>query len=191
MGQPLAVAPHLTAAELEARYKRCKDGEERGRLHCVLLKLRGMSSADIAQIFSHKEDWVRRTVRRYNASGPDGLKDRRAENGAPRVLDEEGLTALKDCLERPPGDGGLWSGPKVAAWIRARTGGTCTDRTGWVYLVRAGYSLQQPRPSHPVANKEAQEAFKKGGLQNGFRASLRPIPAQPSRSGRWMKHVSA
>ncbi len=190
MGQPLAVTPHLTAIELETRYKQCKDGEERERLHCVLLKLRGMSSKQIATIFMHKEDWVRRTVRNYNAHGPDGLKDGRADNGAPRVLDDEGLAALGDCLGRPPKDGGLWSGPKVAAWIRERTGGTCTDRTGWAYLKRAGYSLQQPRPSHPVANKEAQEGFKKGGLQNGFRASLRPIPAQPLRSGRWMKRVS-
>jgi len=187
MGQPLPVAQHLTMDQLAERFRRCTTPDERDRLHCVPPKLRGMTSAAIASIFLRKEDWVRRTVRRYNAFGPDALKDGRAENGAPRVLDDEGMDALMACLALPPEDGGLWSGPKVAAWIRTRTGGTCTDRTGWAYLVRAGYSLQQPRPSHPAADKTAQEAFKKGGLQNGFRASLRPIPAAPSRSGRWMR----
>jgi len=75
MAVPLLVAPHLTARELELRYQQCKDVEERERLHCVLLKLKGRSSAEIAEFFMHREDWVRRTVRRYNAGGPEAMKD--------------------------------------------------------------------------------------------------------------------
>jgi transposase len=187
MAVPLLVAPHLTARELELRYQQCKDVEERERLHCVLLKLKGRSSAEIAEFFMHREDWVRRTVRRYNAGGPEAMKDGRADNGAPRTLNDALMAELEARLEARPDDGGLWSGPKVAAWIRGRTGKPCADRTGWVYLVRAGYSLQRPRPKHPGADAEAQMAFKKGGLTLGFRALLLPIPEQTSRYGRWTK----
>ena len=153
----------------------------------MLLKLKGRSSAEIAEFFMHREDWVRRTVRRYNAGGPEAMKDGRADNGAPRTLNDALMAELEARLEARPDDGGLWSGPKVAAWIRGRTGKPCVDRTGWVYLVRAGYSLQRPRPKHPGADAEAQMASQKGGLTLGFRALLLPIPEQTSRYGRWTK----
>ena len=178
MTSTLRVSPRLSVRDLEKRYQRCTKVDEREHLLCVLLTLKGRSSAEIAELFMHKEDWVRRTVRRTNARGPEGLKDGRAENGAPRTLDDELMAEFKDRLESPPDDGGLWSGPKAAAWIRSRTGKTCTDRTGWAYLRRADYTLQRPRPKHPDADREAQEGFKKGALQLGFRALLLPIPSR-------------
>ncbi len=134
MTSTLRFSPHLSVRDLEKRYQRCTKVDERERLLCVLLKLKGRSSAEIAELFMHKEDWVRCTVRRTNARGPEGWKDGRAENGAPRTgrrADGRPLKDGKDRLESPPDDGGLWSGPKAAAWIRSRTGKTCTDRTGW------------------------------------------------------------
>lgn len=175
MPKILQVAPHLNSRELKSRYLRCRNVEERERLHCVLLKLQGRRSSEIAALFLRKEDWVRRTVRRYNELGPDGMKDQRQHNGSSRLLSDDDMAALDDALQGLAPDGGLWSGPKVALWIAERTGKDCSNQTGWKYLKRLGYSVQRPRPKHPEANQEAQEDFKKGGSLLGFRALLMPI----------------
>jgi hypothetical protein len=57
-------------------------------------------------------------VKRYNEQGPDSLGDRRLGNGAaPAILTPEALSSLKERVKTPPGDGGLWTGPKVARWL--------------------------------------------------------------------------
>ncbi|TVQ86446.1 MAG: IS630 family transposase [Deltaproteobacteria bacterium] len=178
MAHLLRVAPHLTPAELENRYLACVDVGERERLHCVLLKQEGRSSRDIATFFRKREDWVRRVVRRYNERGPDAMKDGRRHNGSPRMLDEASIKRLEEALRQPHPDGGLWSGPKVAAWIAEHVGVECTNRTGWAYLRRLGYTIQRPRPKHPDADPKAQEAFKKGGFPTTFLAWLEPIPTR-------------
>ncbi len=88
MSRTLAVHPHLTIEELKARYLRCKVVGERDRLHCVLMKAECRPAREIAAFFHKKEDWVRRTVRKYNKEGPEGMKDGRVNNGKSRLLDD-------------------------------------------------------------------------------------------------------
>lgn len=178
MSRTLEVAPHLSRSALAERYRRCRVVGERERLHCVLLKMEGRTSKEIAAFFMKREDWVRRTVRRYNRDGPDSMKDGRRRNGAKLLLTDADMAALDAALAHDPPDGGLWSGPKVASWITDRTGVEVTNYTGWKYLKRLGYSIQRPRPKHPDADKEAQEAFKKGGSSGRFVALLEPIPTR-------------
>jgi len=175
MAHVLRVAPHLSPGALEKRYLACPDVGERERLHCVLLKQEGRSSKDIAALFRKREDWVRRVVRRYNEGGPEAMQDGRRSNGSSRMLDDASTARLEMALQKAPIDGGFWSGPKVAAWIAEYVGIECTNRTGWAYLRRLGYSVQRPRPKHPDADPEAQAAFKKGGSPTTFLAWLRPI----------------
>lgn len=61
----------------------------------------------------------------------------------------------------PPETGGLWSGPKVAAWMSETLHKEVQPQRGWDYLKKLGFSLQRPRPSHRKADPEAQAAFKK------------------------------
>lgn len=179
----LKVSPHLTPAQLVARFKKCPDADERLRWQAVMLKAEGRSAKDIADVCKRKEDWVRRTVRAYNEGGPDALSDGRAGNGRARVLDEAQLAELVVALREAPTDGGLWTAPKVAAWIEARTGTHVDPHTGWLYLRRAGFSQQVPRPKHPEANEEDQAAFKKGGFRAMWSTSFENIPASRSKSG--------
>ena len=59
-------------------------------------------------------------------------------------------------------NGGLWTGPKVAAWISETLQRRVSDVSGWKYLKRLGYTLQTPRPQHQAAaTPEAQQTFKK------------------------------
>ena len=126
-------------------------------------------------------NWVRRVVRKYNAEGPDGIPDGRANNGLEPMLDKAGLAALEHALEHeaPPG-GGLWSGPKVSRWLSARLGRSVHPQTGWAYLTqRLKWSIKVPWSAHPDSDENAVEAFKKGGSKKPSRR-LRMVILEPA-----------
>ena len=159
----LAVAGHLSAAELGRRYRAARDRVERGHLQVVWLLVQGRSRSEVARVMGLSGLWVAEVVRRYNAKGPDGLGDRRRGNaGAKPLLGAEDEAALRAALTAPPGDGGLWTGPKVATWMAARLGREVRPQRGWDYLKKLGYSAQRPRPRHAeAASPEEQAAYKK------------------------------
>ena len=159
----LAVAGHLSAAELGRRYRAARDQVERGHLQVVWLLVQGRSRSEVARVMGLSGLWVAEVVRRYNAKGPDGLGDRRRGNaGAKPLLGAEDEAALRAALTAPPGDGGLWTGPKVAAWMATRLGRKVWPRRGWDYLRRLGHSPQVPRPRHAkAASPEEQAEYKK------------------------------
>jgi len=89
----------------------------------------------VAAISGYGQRWIGVIVHRYNEQGPDGLGDHRGKNaGAKPLLDKEGEAVLKTVLAEPPADGGLWTGPKVAAWMSARLGRKVWPQRGWDYL---------------------------------------------------------
>jgi len=156
------IAPHMTVEELAGRFRACKDANEKIRLQVILLRAQGKGTTEVAAICGFNIDWVRRLVRRYNAHGPDSLADGRRSNGRERWLSDEGLAELGDAVLHgiPPG-GGLWTGPKVAAWMSQKLGRAVSPQVAWEYLQRLGFSKQTPRPRHSRASAEAQAAFKK------------------------------
>jgi transposase len=82
----LAVAGHLSAAELGRRYRAARDRVERGHLQVVWLLRRGRSAAEVARVMGLSGLWVAEIVRRYDEKGPDGLGDRRRGNAGARPL---------------------------------------------------------------------------------------------------------
>ena len=101
---------------------------------------------------------------RYNAQGPQALGDLRRRNGtSPSVLRPDLLEMLKDRLRAPPPDGGLWTSPKVAAWMASELGlAAVLPQRGWEALKAIGWSVQKHRPRHPAAaTPEERAAFKK------------------------------
>ena len=106
--------------------------------------------------------WVRTIVQRWNQAGESGIGDRRLQlPGAPCLLTREHQQELDHALDQPPADGGLWSGPKVAAWMAERLGRPVDPRRGWDYLQRLGRSTRVPRPQHEQSDAATQQAFKK------------------------------
>lgn len=152
----------MTHEELLKRFRGCGHPGEKLRLQGVLLKLEGRTTTDVADICKCRVDWVCRTVRKYNAGGPEALADQRggAFSAVLGVEDKEELRRV--VLEEEPPGGGLWTGKKVAKWIHERSGVEVTAQTGLNYLHSLGFSRQTPRPRHPAADQEAQEHFKKG-----------------------------
>ena len=181
----LAVAGHLSAAELGRRDRAARDRVERGHLQVVWLLVQGRSRSEVARVMGLSGLWVAEVVRRYNAKGPDGLGDRRRGNaGAKPLLGAEDEAALRAALTAPPGDGGLWTGPKVAAWMAARLGRKVWPQRGWDYLRKLGYSARRPRPRHAeAASPEEQAAYKKSWPPR-WTSTARRSPGGRSRCGR-------
>ena len=111
----------------------------------------GHSVCDVADRLAFVPRWVEQLAARYDAHGPQALGDLRRHNGRnPQLLTEAVLAALAERLREPPEDGGLWSGPKVAAWMAAHLGiEKVHAQRGWEALKRIGWSVQTPRPRHP------------------------------------------
>src|SRR3954471_19750718 len=156
------LAAHLSPAELGQRYRAARSPVERSHLQIVWLLSRGRSEREVAQVTGYGRRWVGEVARRYDEGGPDGLGDRRRGNaGARPLLGAEGEAALRVALAEPPADGGLWTGPKVAAWVgggRRGGGGGAPGRArrfgpqrGWTSLENPATSPQRPGPRHPKA----------------------------------------
>src|ERR671912_241663 len=112
------IVDHLSVAELEARYRGARDVAEARHTQAIWLPARGRTFLEVAQVLAFVPRWVEELAARYNALGPAALGDRRRRNGrAASLLTEDVPAALAERVRTPPDGGGLWSGPKVAAWI--------------------------------------------------------------------------
>ncbi len=177
----LSISPHLTHEEIAARCRTCRSGLEKTHWEALRLLTRPVDpppAAAVADALGLSAGWVRSLIRRWNAEGPDGLADRRkATNGGREKLSIDRQVDLWDALRHAPPDGGLWTGPKVAAYVRGRWGVIVAKSTGWRWLRGLGFSLQVPRPRHPEA---ATPADRRAWKRRAGRAG-RPAPPRASR----------
>jgi transposase len=160
----LPVIDHLSPSEIARRYRTCPDGAEKTRWQIIWLVThpdQPMSAGRAALSVGLTASWGRTLLKRWNESGPDGLIDGRKDNGADPVLTPDQQADLYAALQTDPPDGGLWTGPKVARYVRDRWGVEVVPQTGWRWLKRLGFSLRVPRPRHPKAATPEQQ---RGGL---------------------------
>ena len=155
----LPVERHLSAEQARGRYVACRHPVEKTRWHAVWLLLRQdepRTPAQVAGVLGLSAVTVRDYLHRWNAKGPDGLLDLRKGNGAEPLLGAARRAALLAAVKKRHPDGGLWTGPKVALYVRDRWGVEVCPQTGWQWLKDLGLTLQVPRPSHPRAAGPAQ-----------------------------------
>ena len=179
------IVEHLSVEGLEARYRAAQDATEARHLQAIWLLAQGRTFLEVAEVLAFVPRWVEQLAARYNACGPEALGYQRRRNGrTASLLTPELLAALAERLKRPPEDGGLWSGPKVAAWMARRLGlAAVHPQRGWEALKRLEWSVQAPRPRHPrSAGPEQREALKKSWTRRS-RRPRRNTPTARSRSG--------
>src|SRR5215203_5026218 len=170
---------HLPAEALEARYRAARDATEARHYQAIWLLAQGRTVLEAAEVLAFVPRWVEELAARSNSFGPEALGDQRRRNGrSASLLTPDLLAALAERLREPPEDGGVWSGPKVAAWMARRRGlAKVHPQRGWEALKRLEWSVQTPRPRHPrAATSEDREALKKSRL-----AKLAGKPAAPAR----------
>ncbi len=179
------IVEHRSVAELEARYRAARDATEARHFQAIWLLAQGRTFVEVAEVLALVPRWLGELAARYNAFGPEALGDQRRRNGrAASLLTPDLLAGLAARLKEPPEDGGLWNGPKVAAWMARHLGlAKVHPQRGWEALRRIGWSIQAPRPRHArAATPEQQAEFKRGSRPPSPRPRRR-IPTGRSRSG--------
>ena len=137
------LAPHLEAAQLKQRYQTCPEPVASRRWHLLWLVATDWSIKQAALAVGISYDYAKAIVSHYNQDGEMAVTNRRQtrhSGGKPALLNEAQLAQLRQALSRPPDDGGLWSGPKVARWIAQQTGQKVWAQRGWDYLKRCRFS---------------------------------------------------
>jgi hypothetical protein len=76
-----AIKPHLSASDLEHRYKTASESIAKSHFHALWLLARGYSIDQVAELLSFSTRWLRILIKRYNEGGPERLGDQRAHNG--------------------------------------------------------------------------------------------------------------
>jgi transposase len=164
MTRRIELKDHLTTEELRRRYRVCQKAQEKVRWHALHLISRGVVAAQAARRVGRSSSWITKLVGRYNRDGADAVKRQQSErqHGPRPRVDAALAKQLDQALRSSAPDGGLWTGPKVAAWITQQTGQRVHQTTGWRALQRLGFSLQTPRPANKRrASVEEQAEFKK------------------------------
>lgn len=163
MPHKITVVEHHSIEELEALLDSMKEVRDWLRVRAVLLARRGLLSPEIATQTGRERTWVFETIKAYNEKGEVALFDGRRNNAKPRLVNKETEVALLEAVqhEEPPG-GGLWTRGETQRWLKEERGIEVSEATAYRTMRRAGMSVQTPRPANEQADKEAQEAFKKG-----------------------------
>jgi transposase len=163
MARTLPLQPHLTPPELSRRARQAPNLVEARRWQLLALVADGKTVKDAAQLVGLYPPYARRVVHRYNAEGPDGVRDRRLAARPPRrarLLSAAQLQELAEAVQGPAPGGGLWTGPLVAQWIAKKTGRAhVAPQRGHDYLRHLRMSPQVPRPRHHAVDPAAQAAF--------------------------------
>jgi transposase len=174
MAKRVTVTTKLTTEELHERYRSATDPVERTHWHILWLVKEGHTPDEAAFMLGYTARWIRTMIQRWNQTGEQGIRNhRRTLPGAPCLLTIEQKKELDQALDQPPADGGLWNGPKVAAWMAERLGRPVDPRRGWDYLRRLGRSTRVPRPQHEESDQATQQAFKK--TPRGGREAARAV----------------
>jgi transposase len=156
----LPVVAHLPVEEVGRRYRACPDPKEKTRWHLIWLLLRPSEPRNCeraAPLVGLSDVYARAVLKRWNARGPAGLADRRRANKSQGKLTAPQQAQLYEALQHESPDGGLWSGPKVARYVRDRWGVQTCPQTGWRWLKKLGFRLVVPRPRHPKAATAEQQ----------------------------------
>ena len=154
-------------------------GAGTARRSVACLCLRRFTTVIVVRMRRVLRKWACRIIRdwvlRFNAEGPEGLKDRKA-SGSPRKLSAEHRAALAAVVESGPDPAihGVvrWRRSDLAAWLKEQFGISLAETTpafagvGWRELRRMGYAKLSARPRHYAQDKAALAAFKESS-RNG------------------------
>jgi transposase len=163
---PIALRSDFDADMARAAARKSKDGAQARRLLALAAIYDGASRTQAARIGGVTVQIVRDWVLKFNASGPDGLVNRKAP-GQPSLLNATHRAALVEAIERGPI-------PAVHGVVRWRIidlaqllwddFSLSVSRPTLSRELRAlGYRKLSARPKHHAQDPDAIETFK-GGL---------------------------
>jgi transposase len=154
----------FSATQLRRLASKGKDASQSRRLLSLAAVLDGKSRAEAATIGGMDRQTLRDWVHRFNAAGPDGLKDNWA-GGLPPRLSAEQRAELAQIVEDGPDrekDGVVrWRRVDLQRVIAERFGVDYCERYVGTLLKKIGFSHISARPRHPGQDAEIVAAYKK------------------------------
>ena len=188
----MRVASHHTVAELRQFIRLEKRAPIVRRLQAVLGALEGETAEALVPRVQLSKRVLCGWVSRYNREGLAGLEDRpgRGRKGALTAKQEQQLQAR--IRAGATADDGVCTlrGEDVRQILADEFGVVRQLQATYNLLHKLGFSVLRPRPQHPDADPEAQEAFKKKPPRSS-RKSKPSSPGSKSKSGSKTKPASA
>ena len=153
----------FSASALRRLAATTKNANQSRRLLSLAAVLDGMSRSGAARLGGMDRQTLRDWVHRFNASGPEGLKDIPSQ-GHPCRLSPDQQSELAHLVETGP-DRALhgvvrWRRIDLQRLILERFGVTCHERTVGKLLKALGFSHISARPRHPAQDARTIETFK-------------------------------
>lgn len=137
------------------------------RIRMILLSSRGYSVPEIARIFECEEATVREWIRRYEAEGLAGLKDR-PRGGRPLCTDAAAQEKLRRTVEAGPQgagySGGTWTVPLLQIHLLTVEGVRLSCASVRRLLLRLGFRWRRPKlvlPKDPAAKAKMQHILER------------------------------
>ena len=132
------------------------------RWQALCLIAEGGVANTVAEKLGRSSGWISETVRRYNAGGAAGVKNK-SKNQASKTLTAEQLKELETLMASgKTNEQRLWSGTQIKRWVREKTGREIHKTTAWRLFGRLEFTRQSVRPQHQKRATAAEQAeFKK------------------------------
>src|SRR5215207_5986902 len=154
----------FSASELRRLAATTKNASQSRRLLSLAAVLDGMTRTEAARIGGMDRQTLRDWVHRFNAYGPERLKDMRSTGHPPRLSAEQ-QTELARLVETSPDRAvhGVvrWRRIDLKRLIAERFGVAYHERTIGKILHQLGFSHISARPRHPAQDERIVAEFKK------------------------------
>ena len=190
MGSAIALREDFNAEDLRRLARASKQASQTRRLLALALTYDGGSRSDAAHVGSVSLQIVRDWVLRFNAEGPDGLKDRKS-SGRPCKLNESQRQALAQAVREGPRleDHGVvrWRLQDLSGWICQHYGVTLSETTLSRELKKLGFVKLSARPRHAAQDLTDLDDFKKDFPNNFARSKQKQAQKPRLKSGGRMK----
>ena len=155
----IALSNHLTESELVDRIRSARDASMRDRYRALLWILQGEKRGEIADRLGVTRTTIREWVERYNKEGEAGLHQQPGQ-GRKRTITPEKVEKIKGWVSA---EEGVWTLKRMSIKLAEEEGISVTPQAIWYRLRESRWSWKTGRPTNPEGDREAQEAFKKGG----------------------------
>lgn len=164
MTAAVSLREDYSASTLRRLAARARDAHVARRLLSLAAVRDGASRTEAARIGGMDRQTLRDWVHRFNAEGPDGLRDQRHFGPNCRLTASQ-QTELAGLIEAGPElvrDGVVrWRRVDLQRVIVERFGVSYHERHVSTLLKRLGFSHVSARPRHPGQHPSVMEAFKK------------------------------
>jgi transposase len=165
MGRTLEIRAGIaTPAELRRLAKKELPRRTAQRMLALANAMDGMSRAEAARAAGIERQSLCDAVKRFNAEGLAGLRDRPYGRRPERLTQAEQAVLVNRILRGPDperGEASSWTLPDLCRFIEERFSKTMCPQSMSHVVRRLGLLKQKTRPVHPKRDAKAAEAFAK------------------------------